>query len=35
MTFQVLDLKGNNFLDLVDSNDNILEPTYSKGGIWL
>jgi len=35
MTFQVSDLKGNNFLDLVDSDDNILEPIYSKGGTWL
>jgi len=34
MTFQVSDLKSRNFLELVDS-DNILEPTYSKGGIWL
>ena len=32
MTFQVSDLKGRNFLDLVDSDNNILKPTYSKGG---
>ena len=35
MTFQVSDLKGSNFLDLIDSNDNILEPIYSKGSTWL
>ena len=35
MTFQASDLKESNFLDLVDSNDNILEPTYSKGSTWL
>ena len=35
MTFQALDLKGKNFLDLVDNNNNILEPTYCKGGTWL
>ena len=26
------DLKGRNFLELVDSDNNILEPIYSKGG---
>ena len=35
MTFQVLDLKGNNFLDFVNSDDNILELTYSKGSTLL
>jgi len=35
MIFQVSDLKGRNFMDFVDSDNNILEPTYSKGGIWL
>ena len=35
MTFQVSDLKGNNFLDLVNNNNKILEPMYSKGGTWL
>jgi len=35
MTFQTSDLKGNNFLDLVNSDDKILEPTYSKDRIWL
>ena len=33
MTFQVSDFKKSNFLDLVDSNDNILGPTYNKSGI--
>jgi len=35
MTFQASDLKGRNFLDLVDSDNNILEPTYCKGSTWL
>jgi len=35
MTFQASDLKVNNFLDLVGSDDNILEPIYSKDGTWL
>ena len=35
MTFQASDLKGRNFLELVNSDNNILEPTYSKGGTWL
>ena len=35
MTFQVLDLKGRNFMDLVDSDNNVLEPIYSKGSTWL
>ena len=35
MMFQASDLKERNFIDLVDSNNNILEPTYSKGSIWL
>ena len=35
MTFQVSDLKGRNFLELVDSDNNILELIYSKGGTWL
>ena len=32
MTFQASDLKENNFLDLVNSDDKFLEPIYSKGG---
>ena len=35
MMFQVSDLKESNFLDLVNSNDNILEPIYSKCNTWL
>ena len=35
MMFQASDLKGRNFLDLVNSDNNVLEPTYSKGGTWL
>jgi len=35
MTFQTSDQKGKNFLDLVDSNNKILEPIYSKGRAWL
>jgi len=31
MTFQASNLKSRNFLKLVDSDNNILEPTYSKG----
>ena len=33
--FQVSDLKGRNFMDLVDSDNNVLEPAYSKSGTWL
>ena len=32
MTFQASNLKGNQFLDLVDNDNNIIEPTYVKGG---
>ena len=35
MTFQALDGKDNHFLDLVDNNFNIIEPSYTKGGPWL
>jgi len=35
ITFQVSDLKGKHFLDLVDSNNNLLEPSYIRGGPWL
>ena len=35
MTFQALDGKGRQFLDLVDDNLNIFEPAYTKGGLWL
>ena len=35
MTFQASDLKGNNLLELVNSDNKILEPMYSKDGIQL
>jgi len=35
MMFQASNFKGNYFLDLLDDNDNIIEPTYVKGGSWL
>ena len=35
MTFQALDGKGNQFLDLLDDDLNVIEPSYSKGGPWL
>jgi len=35
MTFQASDLKGKQFLNLLDDNNNIIEPSYTKGGSWL
>ena len=35
MTFQVLDSKGKHFLDLVDGDENTLEPFYIKSSSWL
>ena len=35
MTFQASELKENHFLDLLDSNNKIIELTYIKGGLWL
>ena len=35
MTFQALDYKGKNFLDLNDDDNLPTRPTYSKGGAWL
>ena len=35
MTFQASEDKGHNFLDLLDDNNNSLEPTYSKDRTWL
>jgi len=35
MTFQASDIKGNQFLDLLNDNNNIIELTYIKGGLWL
>ena len=31
MTFQVSDMKGKQFLNLIDSDDNLLELLYIKG----
>ena len=35
MCFQASNGKGNNFMDLLDDNFNIIEPSYIKGGPWL
>ena len=35
MTFQALEDKGHNFLDLLDDNNNPLKLTYPKDGTWL
>ena len=35
MSFQALDEKGYQFLELLNDNNNLLELTYSKGGLWL
>ena len=35
MTFQALDYKRKNFLDLNDDDNLPTRPTYSKGGAWL
>ena len=35
MTFQASDLKGNQFLDLLNNNNNIIKLFYVKGGLWL
>jgi len=35
MTFQVLDDKGRNVLELLDNENNLLKLTYFKGGMWL
>ena len=35
MTFQASNFKGNQFLDLLDDDNNIIEPSYIKGGPWL
>ena len=35
ITFQASDLKGNQFLDLMDSDNKLLEPLYIKSGPWL
>jgi len=33
--FQASNLKGNQFLDLLDNDNNIIELSYVKGGLWL
>jgi len=35
MTFQASNLKGKQFLDLLDGDDNIIELSYVKGRSWL
>ena len=35
MTFQVLDYKGKNFIDLNGDDYSPTKPTYLKGGTWL
>ena len=35
MTFQALDGKGKNFLNLADINNDTIELSYIKGGLWL
>ena len=35
MVFQTSDDKGRNFLDLINDENNPLEPSYSKGGTQL
>ena len=33
--FQASNLKGNQFLDLLDDNNNIIKLSYVKGDLWL
>jgi len=35
ITFQASNLEGNQFLDLLDNDNNIIELSYVKGGSWL
>jgi len=35
MTFQASEEKGRNFLELLDDDLNVVEPSYTKGGPWL
>ena len=35
MTFQALDLKGKQFLNLLDEDNNIIKPSYAKEEFWL
>jgi len=34
-TFRTSDLKGKNFLNLLNNNHTIVEPFYMKGGLWI
>ena len=33
--FQASNLKGNQILDLLDDDNNIIEPSYAKEELWL
>ena len=35
MHFQASNGKGNNFMDLLDDDLNIIKPSYIKGRLWL
>jgi len=35
MTFQALDGKGKQFLDLLDDDFNTIKPAYIRGGLWM
>ena len=35
MTFQASEGKGKNFLELLNNDLNVIEPSYAKGGLWL
>ena len=35
MTFQASEFKGRHFLNLLDNDGNVIEPSYIKGGPWL
>ena len=35
MCFQASNRKGNNFMDLLDNDFNIIELSYTKGEPWL
>ena len=35
MLFQALDVKGSDILDLLNDDLQPIEPSYSKGGLWL
>ena len=35
ITFQASDMKDKQFLNLINSNNNLLELLYIRGGLWL